>query len=180
MPQPLSKVDPNADGTTFSLGSSSASYGKRNSAFRLAPTFASLGMEVVVEWSHVEMDITMLFARLCGGPQQDAFQLYAELTSSGPKTAAFLRMAERHIEEAYRDVFHAARTFSKSSGPEGTITGSRITAAGYLVCGEELWAVLELAAILRRKPAAPRTVAIGRLANRVRRFMAHPPFVFQI
>jgi hypothetical protein len=110
MPQPLSSFDRKAE---FKLAARSTSFGVRNPYFEQHGAIATAAMEAIVEWGFIEFDIVMLFSQLCGGPQQDAFKVYAALKGDGPKAAALLAIIEDKFIDRDKEIFHVVRSWSK-------------------------------------------------------------------
>jgi len=88
MPQPLSKL---ALGANYEIGN----VGHR--PLHQRENLASLAMEAVAAWAHVEGIMLHMFVRLAGGEQADAAAVFLAMETATAKAAAITTLAERKL-----------------------------------------------------------------------------------
>jgi hypothetical protein len=104
MPQPLSRVLPNAGVWIGNVGD-----------YPLArhPGLALLAAEVIASWSNVEAFMLRLFVELMGGSADIAATVFLALENQSAKTAA-INAASRRLPEEQRRLLHALLAIAKT------------------------------------------------------------------
>lgn len=105
MPQPLSKVRPNASLFMGNVGAS---------IFNERPGLAILALECIAEWSHVEAMMLHMFMDLAGGDQEDAAAIYLALEIQSAKLKAITVLSERRLSQDHQNLLKAILKHSKT------------------------------------------------------------------
>lgn len=109
MPQPLSRIAPNAG---YELGN----VGTRTLSQR--PDLALMAMEVIAAWSHVESFMLRMYIQLAGGAQSDAAAVFLAMETSTAKSAAITVLAERKLSPENLKLLRAVIKITKSAQKE--------------------------------------------------------------
>ena len=103
MPQPISRVAPNASIELDNIGGS-----------LLNPRLSALALECISSWSTVDSWSMRLYITLAGGPTSIAAEMYLSLEGSRPKSAALDPLVKRLEPEMQR--LYSALAKLKASG----------------------------------------------------------------
>ncbi len=108
MPQPLSRINPNAGVVIGNAGDRPLSR---------HPELAVLALEAIASWSNVEAFMLRLFIQLLGGNESLAASVYLALEGQSAKTATIRAAAEKALEArpAERGVLEAVLGIAKSN-----------------------------------------------------------------
>lgn len=106
MPQPLSRVAPDAH---FEIGN----VGTRSLAQR--PALAVMAMEAIAAWSHVDSFMLKLYVELAGGEEADAAAVYLAMESSRAKATLVTVLAERKLSPDNLKLLRAIIKVSESA-----------------------------------------------------------------
>lgn len=106
MPQPLSKVCPDA---SYEIGN----VGTRSLLMR--PELGLKAMEVIATWSHVESFMLSTYVELAGGDNADAAAVYLAMETSSAKSAAINTLAELKLTQDNLVLLKAIIKILKSS-----------------------------------------------------------------
>ena len=109
MPQPLSRVTPNAN---FEIGN----VGTRPLSQR--PELAIMAMEVIASWSHVESFMMQMYIELAGGLETDAAAVFLALETTTAKSAAINVLAKRKLPADHVILLRAIIKIIKSGQKE--------------------------------------------------------------
>lgn len=105
MPQPLSKVAPNANIMIGNVG---------DYPMQRHPELALLVAEVIASWANVESFLLNLFIELMGGPKGKAATVFVSLDSRSARTAAIQAVA-RSLPEKHKKLLDAILAVTKSN-----------------------------------------------------------------
>lgn len=104
MPQPLSRVAPNAN---IMLGNVPDPTLDRH------PDLALLSMKAIGSWSNVELRMLETFVQLMGGPQETATFVFLALESTSAKSSA-ITAAARQLQDDHRRLLTALNGISRT------------------------------------------------------------------
>lgn len=105
MPQPLSRVAPNANAEIGNVGMRS---------IRSRPALALLAIEVISTWSHVENFMLRLYLDMAGGHETDAAAVYLAMDTANAKTKVVTTLAERRLSPDNQKLLRAILRLVKS------------------------------------------------------------------
>ena len=104
MPQPLSRVNPNAGFRIGNVG---------DDPLQRHPELALLAVQVVASWSNVDAFLLRLFVELMGGPRDTAATVFLALETQSAKTAAINAVA-RALPDNHQRVLRAILAIAKT------------------------------------------------------------------
>lgn len=107
MPQPLSRVAPNANVVIGNVG---------DYPLRRHPELALLAIEVIASWSNVEAFMLNVFVEMMGGPADTAATVFMALESQPAKSAAINAVADAELHDHHRDLLRVLLAMAKSYG----------------------------------------------------------------
>lgn len=107
MPQPLSRVKPDAKG--IHLGNVG------DHVLQRRPQLALLAMEAIASWANVESFMLNLFMELFGGPRDNAATVYLALDTRSPQLKAIQAVAKKNLRKEQNELLNAILAIVRSN-----------------------------------------------------------------